>query len=399
MLKMRNPSTVKGYLEKGKLNSGFIDLSFGSSGKGKFNALLAMAEQPDFAVTQNSVNASHIIVSDEGKSYKFQHLCSSVVNPKTKVVVGAGASIWLDQLLKEISDWNLTPERLFIHPNAVVITGNDIEYEKQNLARIASTMTGNGAAAGKKVMRHPDVKTTSDFRELAPFIRDTTTLIAGWLREGQTGILESSQGWDLSMDHGVMYEIGRDQEYTVRKAYPYTTSRNVDPLTFAGMTGAPAKLLGKIFMNIRSFPIRVGDGSNCEVDGLNGVSLAGSSSGPIWPDQREMSWEELGIDPEITSLTKRKRRVFSFSDMQLKHGTKVCMPDYMTINFVNYVDPAITGCKGRANRVDLRVMFPKVADLVERVEREQYWAGTPYAGRVIWLGTGAKESEYIELVG
>lgn len=386
------------YLEKGKLNVGFIDLSWGSSGKGKFNSLLANQERPDFAVSQNSVNASHVIVRDDGSNYKYAHLPSSTENTTTKLVMGAGASIDLKKMLGEIDDWGLTPKRLFIHPNAVVITEDDIEYEKQNLARIASTMTGNGAAAARKVMRHPQTKAASDFRELTPFIRDTTTLIAGWLREGQTGILETAQGWDLSMDHGVVYEIGRDQEYMVHKAYPYTTSRNVDPLTFAGMTGAPAKLLGKIFMNIRSFPIRVGDGSNCEVDGLNGVSLAGSSSGPIWPDQREMSWEELGVNAEITSLTKRKRRVFSFSDMQLKHGTKVCMPDYMTINFVNYVDPTITGHKGRANRMDLRVMFPKVADLVERVEREQYWAGTPYAGRVIWLGTGAKESEYIELV-
>lgn len=384
------------YLEKGKLNIGFIDLSWGSSGKGKFNSLLANTESPDFAVSQNSVNASHVIVRNDGSTYKYAHLPSSTENPTTKLVMGAGASIDLKKMLQEIEDHNLTPERLFIHPNAVVITEDDIEYEKEHLARIASTMTGNGAAAGKKVMRHPDTKTACDFTELAPFIRDTTSLIAQWLKDGQTGILETAQGWDLSMDHGVMYE---DISGTVHKAYPYTTSRNVDPMTFAGLTGAPARLMGSIFMNIRAFPIRVGDGSNCEVDGLNGVSLKGSSSGPIWPDQEELDWEkDLNITPEITSLTKRKRRVFSFSDMQLKHGTKVCMPNYMTINFVNYVDPAIENVFGQFTRVKLLHAFPKVAALVMRVEREQYWAGTPYSGRVIWLGTGPREYQFIELV-
>jgi len=385
------------YLQKGKLNVGFIDLSWGSSGKGKFNALLANRETPDFAVSQNSVNASHVIVRDDGSSYKYAHLPSSTECPTTKLVMGAGASIDLVKMLQEIEDHNLTSDRLFIHPNAVVITPEDIEFEKEYLAVIASTMTGNGAAAGRKVMRHPGAKMASDYEEFTPFIFDTTSLIAMWLKDGKTGILETAQGWDLSMDHGVMYSSPFSGG--VHKAYPHTTSRNVDPLTFAGMTGAPAKLLGNIFMNIRAFPIRVGDGSNCEVDGLNGVSLVGSSSGPIWPDQEELDWEkDLGITPEITSLTKRKRRVFSFSDMQLHAGTRMCMPDYITINFVNYVDKDIENVFGQFTRTKLRYAFPKVADLVDRVEANQGWAGTPYAGRVIWLGTGPKESQYIELV-
>lgn len=393
-----------GFLEKGKLNVGFIDAFWGSSGKGKFNALLAVKESPDFAVSQNSVNASHVVVWDDGKDYKFAHLPSSVVNPSTDVIMGAGASIQLDQMMKEIKDWELTPERLFIHPNAVVITEDDITYEKKNLVRIASTMTGNGAAAGRKVMRHPSTKTATDFQELQPFVRDTTTLINGWLRGGKTGILETAQGLELSIDHGVVYEIGRDGEYTVNRAYPYTTSRNVDPSTFAGMTGVAPRMLGNILLNLRAFPIRVGDGSNNKIDGYSGVDLTGSSSGPIWPDQRELTWEEItkmsgSTTPicEMTSLTKRLRRVFTFSDMQLKHCTKIAQPTHMTINFVNYVDSDCYGVFGNYTRKKLAAAFPAIAKLVARVECEQYWAGTPYAGKVVWLGTGPKESHYIQL--
>jgi adenylosuccinate synthase len=347
------------------------------------------------------VNASHIIEWDDGRSYKFQHLASSIINPSTDMVMGAGASIQLDQMLKEIADWNLTPERLFIHPNAVVITQADVDYEKEHLVRIASTMTGNGAAAGKKVMRHPDCKFAIDFPELKPFVRDTTTMINGWLRGGKTGILETAQGFELSMDHGGLYE---DSDGTVHRAYPYTTSRNVDPLTFAGMTGVAPKMLGNVLLNLRAFPIRVGDGSNNKIDGYSGVDLTGSSSGPIWPDQKELSWEEVtkisGSTTEIremTSLTKRLRRVFTFSTMQHQHITKVVQPDFITINFVNYVDASSFGVCGKMSRKKLSIAFPAIARLVSRVECEQYWAGTPYAGKVVWLGTGPRESQYIEL--
>lgn len=395
-------------LQKGKLNIGFIDGGWGSGGKGKFNSLLAIRETPDFCVSHNSVNASHVVEWDDGKSYKFQHLGSSVVNPSTDVVIGAGASIQLDQMLKEIEDWKLTPERLFIHPNAVVITQEDIDYEKEHLVRIASTMTGNGAAAGRKVMRHPSTRTTMDFPELRPFVRDTTTMIAEWLRGGKTGILETAQGFELSMDHGVLYEMSQNEihgNYTIHRAYPYTTSRNVDPLTFAGMTGVAPKMLGNVLLNLRAFPIRVGDGSNNKIDGYSGVNLAGSSSGPIWPDQQELTWEqitEMSGSPteirEMTSLTKRLRRVFTFSTMQLRHITKVVQPDFITVNFVNYVDADCYGLRGKYGRKKIMAAFPKIGKLISRIECEQYWAGTPYAGKVVWLGTGPRESQYIELV-
>jgi adenylosuccinate synthase len=389
------------FLQPGVLNIGFIDGQWGSSGKGKFNDLLAHENKLDFAISQNSVNASHIVAFDDGTEYKFQHLPSSTTNLHCKLIIGAGASIDLDQLMKEIADWNLGPDRLFIHPNAVVITQDDVEYEKEHLARIASTMTGNGAAAARKVMRHPDAKTAMDFPELRPFIRDTTSLVIGWLKQGKTGILETAQGFDLSMDHGMLREINGE----IHRAYPFTTSRNVDPLTFAGMCGVPKHLLGPVFLNLRTFPIRVGDGSNCKVDGLNGVSLEGSSSGAYWPDQEEMTWEQVsrfcggGANlQEQTSLTKRVRRVFSFSEMQLRHITQTVAPTFISLNFVNYLDHGIWGKKGVWSRSVLQDLHPKVANFVKMVEESQYWVDTPQAGRVMWLGTGARRSEYIRLL-
>lgn len=389
-------------VQPGKLTVGFIDGQWGSSGKGKFNDLLAIDNKLDFAISQNSVNASHIVVFDDGTEYKFQHLPTSTTNPHCKLILGAGASIDVEQLLKEIADWDLTPARLFIHPNAVVITDEDVEYEKKHLLRIASTMTGNGAAAARKVMRHPGSKTASDIHLLKPFVRDTTSLTINWLRQGKSGILETAQGFDLSLDHGMLYE----RDGSLHKAYPYVTSRNVDPLTFAGMSGVPAHLLGPTLLNLRTFPIRVGDGSNNERDGLHTeLDLKTANSGAHWPDQDELTWEQVsrfcggGANfQEQTSLTKRVRRVFTFSNMQLRHITQTVAPKYISLNFVNYLDHNIWGKKGVFSRSVLKEMHPKVMDLVDMIEEYQYWSWGPNAGRVIWLGTGARRSEYIKLL-
>jgi adenylosuccinate synthase len=391
-------------LQRGKLNIGFIDGQWGSSGKGKFNGTLAERERIDFAISHNSVNASHIWVDSSGESYKFQHLPTSVVSMHPKIVLGAGASICLPQLLNEIEDWGLDPHRLFIHPGAVVITDKDIEYEQKELCRIASTMTGNGAALARKVMRAPGVVLARDCEDLIPFLADTCELIHEWLKEGQTGVLETAQGFDLSIDHGMVYVAMSESGAYVHQAYPYCTSRNVDPLSFAGMTGVAHGMIGNVLLNLRTFPIRVGDGSNNKVDGLSGKDLSKAYSGDHYPDQCELSWDEITTcsgSPtpimEMTSLTKRVRRVFSFSTQQLRHITRTVQPHFISINFVNYLDHRIAGREGVTTREWLEVDYPRVATFVRRVERDQYWAGTPLAGKVVWLGTGPKSDDLIIL--
>lgn len=392
---------MRGLVERGKVNIGFIDGQWGSSGKGKFNASLAFTDEIDFAISQNSVNASHIVVWDDGREYKFQHLPTSVVNSRVKAIIGAGASIDLQQLLKEIDDWDMGSS-LFIHPNAVVITQEDIDYEKEHLLRIASTMTGNGAAAARKVMRHPGVRTASDVPELRHLIANTYDKMYNWLARGETGILETAQGFDLSMDHGMVF----DDFGAIHKAYPYTTSRNVDPLTFAGMSGLSRNMIGKIFLNLRTLPIRVGDGSNNEKDGLHTeLDLSKSHSGAHWPDQDELTWGDVTAisgSPtpllEMTSLTKRVRRIFSFSLMQLQHITRIVQPDFITLNFVNYMDHSISGKSGIMTRDELDATHSGIGAIVRMIEHHQFWASTKDAGKVVALGTGPKDSQMIRLV-
>jgi hypothetical protein len=424
------------YLQPGKLNIGPIDATHGSSGKSKVSDYIASKEHLDFAISHNSQNASHISVFDEPVNgfmqYKFNFLPSAVARPGVKVVIGADAVIDTKKALEEIHDWKLTTENLFIHPLVTIIEDEDIKWEMEHLAHMGSTMTGGGAAKAHKILR---IKKTfaKDHPELGKYVTNTHDLVNKWLMEGKTGLLETAQGYDLSQD---TIWTGLDGE--VKCMYPYNTSRNINASSFLGFSFVSPKLAGNVILNIRSYPIRVGDASTMKgdfvvklADGSEvGVSYSDftsspeeltleniktvlptalgivklGSSGPVYDDQKELTWAEVTARAgapasleEKTSLTKRIRRVFDRSALQIRNSTMACQPNVISINFVNYIDHAITGVSGKMNLGDLKAQYPKVAEYVEWVEKTQYWAGTPYAGKVMLLGTGAKRSEIIEL--
>lgn len=420
------------YLQKGKLNIGPIDATHGSSGKGKVADFIASIEHLDFAISHNSQNASHITVFDDGTQYKFNFLPSSVVKPGIKVVIGADAVIDTKKALEEIHDWKLDETNLFIHPLVTIIEPADIEWEMEHLAHFGSTMTGGGAAKAKKITRTKTLF-AKDHPELKKYVTNTHELVNKWLSEGKTGLVEAAQGYDLSQD-----TIWTGLDGQVRTMYPYNTSRNINAGSYMGFSFVSPKLVGNTILNLRSFPIRVGDSSTAEGDfivkledgaekGLYfsefGVSAVPSleiikakypevtgviklgSSGPVYDDQEELSWDEVTARAgspvslkEQTSLTKRVRRVFDRSELQVRNSTMACMPDIISINFVNYIQNSILGVSGKMTRIELGERFPKVAEYVSWVERVQFWAGTEHEGTVRLLGTGAKRSEIIELI-
>jgi hypothetical protein len=420
-----------GLLMQGKLNIGPIDAMHGSSGKGKVADFIADLENLDFAISHNSQNASHITVFDDGSEYKFNFLPSSVSKKGIKIVIGADAVISADKALEEIRDWNLDESNLFIHPLVTIIEPEDLNFEMENLAFLGSTMTGGGAAKSKKILRLKSFF-TKDHPELSKYVTDTHKLVNDWLAEGKTGLCEIAQGYDLSQD-----TIWTGLDGKVKVMYPYNTSRNINAGSFMGFSFVSPRLIGETILNIRSYAIRVGDITTAQGDFITkmkdgsekglyfsefGVSTVPNletiqdkypnvvgvvklgSSGPVYDDQKEISWEEVtkrsGSEipiKEQTSLTKRVRRVFDRSTLQLKNSTMVCMPTIISLNFVNYIDHSISGVSGKFSIEELSSKWPKVAEYVGWVNTNQYWANTEYAGKVMLLGTGAKRSEMIEL--
>ena len=89
-------------------------------------------------------------------------------------------------------------------------------------------------------------------------------------------------------------------------------------------------------MTMRTFPIRVGNITD-EDGNVTGWS------GPVYPDQKELSWEEHfpEITPEKTTVTQRVRRIFTFSPTQYHESLLRLQPDYVHVGFCDYLQSAV----------------------------------------------------------
>ena len=63
---------------------------------------------------------------------------------------------------------------------------------------------------------------------------------------------------------------------------------------------------------------------------------AGGTSGACYDDQKEIEWTDIGQEPELTTVTKKVRRLFTFSHQQMKDAMWECAPNKLFLNFVNY---------------------------------------------------------------
>jgi adenylosuccinate synthase len=166
--------------------------------------------------------------------------------------------------------------------------------------------------------------------------------------------IEGAQGYSLGINSGF---------------YPYTTSRECTIQQLLVDCAIPMRFLNESQLNVygaaRTFPIRVADRHDAE-----GRQIG--TSGPGYPDQEELSWDQVGVPPELTTVTKLPRRVFSFSMQQIKEACFVNDVDVIFLNFINYLE--------RQDEID---------SLVREIEFE---TGT----KVGLLGYGPMETQIVE---
>ena len=306
------------YLEEGKLNL-LLDGQLGSTGKGLLANYISVNNHIDIGVSDCAPNAGHTFYWDRFShlsKYKFitKHLpISGVINKRTTIYLCAGAIINPIILLKEIEETGIHKDQLVIHPRAAVIEDEDLYNESLNsgVKKIASTMSGVGSALTRKINR--SAKLAQDNEILKPFINEIN--LHELFNIKCTGLMEVPQGMDLSLNYGL--------------SYPHCTSRDITPSAALNDAGVHPKYLGKVIICLRTFPIRVGNVIE------NGVEVG--NSGPFNTDSKELSWEELGQKTEYTTRTNRIRRVASFSFLQYKKMLDVMQPDYIFLNFCNYL--------------------------------------------------------------
>lgn len=298
-------------LQPGKLNI-IIDGQFGSTGKGLLSSYVGTMYDVNLAITNASPNAGHTFYVDD-VPYVTRHLpVTGVINTDSIIYLCPGAIINPVILLEEMETHNVSPDRVYIHPRAAVIETQDIETEQEgSVKKIASTRSGVGSALVRKINRSAQL--AGENKALRSMARELN--VKWYLDAGVTVVMEVPQGFDLSINSGL--------------SYPHCTSREITvPAALADAQVHPG-YLGSVIVCLRTFPIRVG---HIVEDG----EIVGNS-GPFYDDSTETSWEELGVTPERTTCTKRIRRVATFSMMQYKRMIKVFKPDYILLNFANYL--------------------------------------------------------------
>ena len=287
---------------------------YGSEGKGLLTEWLAGKVDFKWSTTNCGPNSGHTaVLKNDTKLVTFHLPITGVLQPQCKIFLNSGAIIDPEKLVDEIESIEQMgfriQDRLCIHPNAAVIyKGHKMKEGEGTMAdKISSTQKGVGAALAAKIARGNNIAANDSF--LKNFVKPIELM-----KEDGRIAVEVAQGFSLGINQGF---------------YPFCTSRQCT--VYQGLLDAqlPADYFDiSKYMVIRTYPIRVGN----TVDGY---------SGGCYADQRETSWENLGIAPEYTTVTGRERRVFTWSDQQVKDAIQHNgFPHVILINFAQYDDDA-----------------------------------------------------------
>jgi len=269
-----------------------LGAQWGDEGKGKATDILG--DKVKYVVRyQGGNNAGHTVVIGDQK-YALHLLPSGILTPTCIPVIGNGVVIDPAVLLEEIRGLNergVNTSNLKISTNAHLITPYHRTIDKVSerflgKAKIGTTGRGIGPAYADKInrigIRVQDLFDTSILRQkiegalrdknqvlikvfnrkgieiddvlreyldyaeiLRPYVTDTSLLLNQALDEGETVLLEGSQGTLLDVDHGT---------------YPFVTSSN--PTAGGASTGSgigPTRI-SRVIGIVKAYTTRVGSG-------------------------------------------------------------------------------------------------------------------------------------------
>jgi len=377
-----------------------LDLAAGSCGKGAISPRLAEIHGFRNVSCHNLPNAGHT-VRIEGKKFVSKAIPTPCFlksfGTDMTGFVSPGSGFAPEQILKE---WfQCGKPDLIIHDRASLVLPRHAALEREgslSTKHLASTMQGSGAAVMEKMMRLPDVVLARKLpeelerlvgdgkvnqKEAEEFLDKVTIADGDFFRElvfaalEQGGILhEGSQGFALSLNHGL--------------EYPYVTSRDCDTAQAMSYMGVPPQEVGEVWGVIRAgHMIRVG---NVVEDGVQK-----GFSGGGYRDQEEMTWKELGVragmddeqaenllKTELTTVTGRLRRVFSESIHGISQAVRTCGVTQMVVNFVDYINVEDYG-------------KTKVGDLTRKTRAYLDQVQENYGIPVRMVGTGPEHHQYI----
>lgn len=317
-----------------------VDGQFGSTGKGLLAGYLACkgAGKITHVTTNAGPNSGHTAYLDGGRKVCTQQIPVASVfleemGYNVTTLINGGAIIDRDILLREVQEWfqGYAPGEhpILVHPAAALICAQDRLDDGATLNAIAGTGKGVGAALARKIRRVPGHDPVIASEVYPPFVTYETRGPNGRVPSDVVGEYPRIKSWDAPWDWTkdvVFVETAQGFSLGVNSAkfYPHVTSRETTVMQALADARIPAQMLRGVVMTLRTFPIRVGNTQG--------------SSGDCYSDQEETTWEALGLEPELTTVTKRVRRVFTWSRQQFKEAVAANMPDMLFLNFCNYLD-------------------------------------------------------------
>jgi adenylosuccinate synthase len=227
----------------------------------------------------------------------------------------------LDTLNSEIENLKsldmLDDVKILVHENAAAVLDRHREEEKDGGTAPGSTRKGVGAAAIERIKRDPrSLNTIGKIDRLHPIFRHIEVVGTQELQQvysmAERIQVEGCQGYSLSMYHG---------------QYPYCTSRDVTTTSLLADCGVPFMRGSSIHVygTFRTYPIRVANRPE-----------SGEWSGPTYPDSEELTFSDLGLPQEYTTVTKLPRRIFTFSNSQAREACLQNRVDSVFLNFAQY---------------------------------------------------------------
>jgi adenylosuccinate synthase len=282
---------------------------YGSEGKG--NVAFYLAPEYDLLVRVGGPNAAHKVYLASGEIFTHYSLPSGTQAGTAQLAIGPGAVVYPPELLSEIARCDVSHDRLSIDPQVMIIEDSDKAAEAELAARISSTASGTGSATARRIMRTKTVRLARDVAELHPYVRPTHGILERAFAARQRIMLEGTQGSGLSLYHG---------------PYPSVTSRDTNVAGCLAESGIAPARIRKVILVVRTYPIRVG--------------------GPSGPLTSELSWEDIerrsgltGLaDNELTSKTKRLRRVGEPEWDLLRKAALLNAPTDIALTFADYID-------------------------------------------------------------
>ena len=257
---------------------------YGSEGKGEIVAEWCREKYHDICARTGGPNSGHT-VHHEGHKLVTRQLPAGWVNPNTKLIIGAGAIVDTEHLLREVEEaGKITKEgntiwsRIRIDERAWPLFLKDRDNSEADVRhlRFGSTGKGCGPAAVARINRREDrlIRTELDGRVPVGTICDTEILLNDSVSRGADLVIEGTQGALLDL-------------YLSRR--PYSTHRSTGPATWLAELGlSPTVAPMQVIMVLRTHPIRVA-----------------GNSGPMG---REITWLQLA-ERVATFKAAHSRRV------------------------------------------------------------------------------------------